>query len=110
MLISVILLRSKKMKNFKNLVEVVTGAASGIGRGLSERFLSEGMKVVLADIEEKALNNTACEFEEAGGDVLSVITDVSKQKDMEALAEKTLAKYGAVHVLCNNAGIDWLEF
>ena len=64
------------MKEFKGRVAVVTGAASGIGRGLAERFGAEGMKVVLADIEEQALRQAEAEMREKGVDVLGVQTDV----------------------------------
>jgi NAD(P)-dependent dehydrogenase (short-subunit alcohol dehydrogenase family) len=93
------------MKEFQGKVAVVTGAASGIGRALAERCAHEGMKVVLADIEEQALMQASQELKSTGTDILAVQTDVSKAGDMEALAQKTLATYGAVHLLFNNAGV-----
>jgi NAD(P)-dependent dehydrogenase (short-subunit alcohol dehydrogenase family) len=93
------------MKDFKDRVAVVTGAASGIGRGMAERFASEGMKVVLADVEEKALKQAEAEFREKGFDVVGVLTDVSKPEEMERLADETLNAFGKVHVVCNNAGV-----
>lgn len=93
------------MKEFKGKVAVITGAASGIGRGIAERCAQEGMKVVLADIEEKVLTQTEEEMKTAGAVVLAVLTDVSKASDIEALAQKTLHAFGTVHLLCNNAGV-----
>lgn len=93
------------MKDFKDKVAVVTGGASGIGRGLAERFGAEGMKVVLADVEEQALRQAEAEFREKGVDVLGVLTDVSKPEELEKLAQQTLNAFGAVHVVCNNAGV-----
>lgn len=93
------------MKVFKDKVALVTGGASGIGRGLAERFGAEGMKVVLADVEEGALRQAEAEFREKGVDVLGVQTDVSKPEDMEKLAQQTLDAFGGVHIVCNNAGV-----
>ena len=96
------------MKEFQGKVAVVTGAASGIGRGLAERCAQEGMKVVLADIEEQALMRASQELKATGGagtQVLAVQTDVSKATDVEALARKTMETYGAVHLVFNNAGV-----
>jgi len=93
------------MKEFKDRVAVVTGGASGIGRGMADRFGAEGMKVVLADIEEEALQRAEGEMREKGVDVIGVRTDVSKPEDMEKLAARTLEAFGAVHVVCNNAGV-----
>jgi NAD(P)-dependent dehydrogenase (short-subunit alcohol dehydrogenase family) len=93
------------MKEFRDRVAVVTGAASGIGRGLADRFAAEGMKVVLADVEEDALRQAEVEMRENGFDVLGVRTDVSKAGDVEKLAQQTLDAFGAVHILCNNAGV-----
>jgi len=93
------------MKDFTDKVAVVTGAASGIGRGMAEAFLAAGMKVVLADIEAPVLDATARALADAGGDVQAVRVDVTKADQVEDLARQTLRKYGAVHVLCNNAGI-----
>jgi NAD(P)-dependent dehydrogenase (short-subunit alcohol dehydrogenase family) len=93
------------MKEFGDKVAVVTGAASGIGRGLAERCMQEGMKVVLADIDETALAQTERELKDAGADVVAVRTDVSKFGDVDALAQRTLATFGAVHLLFNNAGV-----
>ena len=86
-------------------VAVVTGAASGIGFGLSERFASEGMRVVMADIEEPALAEAAEVLIGRGGEVLPVPTDVSRPEQVDALRDRTLETFGAVHVLCNNAGV-----
>ena len=86
-------------------VAVITGAASGIGRGLAERFAAEGMKVVLADVEEEALAKLAAALETKGATVLAVKTDVSNAADVENLAAQTLDTFGAVHILCNNAGV-----
>jgi NAD(P)-dependent dehydrogenase (short-subunit alcohol dehydrogenase family) len=86
-------------------VAVVTGAASGIGFGLSERFASEGMRVVMADIEEPALAEAAEVLIGRGGEVLPVPTDVSRPEQVDALRDRALETFGAVHVLCNNAGV-----
>jgi len=93
------------MKEFKDKVAVVTGAASGIGRGMAETFTAAGMKVVLCDIETQALEETTRSLRAVGADVHAVRTDVSKPDQVDDLARQTLRKYGAVHVLCNNAGI-----
>jgi NAD(P)-dependent dehydrogenase (short-subunit alcohol dehydrogenase family) len=86
-------------------VGVVTGAASGIGRGMAESFAAAGMKVVLGDVEADALRKTAEALRGTGADVHSVVTDVSKADQVQALADESLKKFGAVHVVCNNAGI-----
>ena len=84
---------------------VVTGAASGIGLALSERLAVEGMHVVMADVEEIALNSAAAALRADGASVLAVPTDVSRADDVEALAKETLSAFGGVHLLCNNAGV-----
>ena len=86
-------------------VAVITGAASGIGRGLAERFAAEGMKVVLADVEETALAELEAGLKAKGATVLTVRTDVSNATEVENLAARTLDVFGAVHILCNNAGV-----
>ncbi len=91
--------------DFTDKVAVVTGAASGIGRGLAEHCAKEGMKVVLADVEEHALLQAEKELKAAGASVISVVTDVSKAGDVEALAVKTIDAFGSVHLLFNNAGV-----
>jgi len=93
------------MKDFKDKVAVITGAASGIGRALAERCAREGMKVVLADVEPEALAQVEANLQAGGRTALAVRTDVSQAKDVEALAQKTLEAFGAVHLLCNNAGV-----
>lgn len=93
------------MTNFAGKVAVITGAASGIGRGIAVRCAREGMKIVLADIEQAALDSVERELKADGADVLAVITDVSMPQDIERLAEWTVAAYGGVHYLFNNAGI-----
>jgi len=86
-------------------VAVVTGAASGIGLGLSERFAAEGMSVVMADVEEPALAEAAAKLAAEGASVLAVRTDVSSAEQVEALRDEAVRAFGAVHVLCNNAGV-----
>jgi NAD(P)-dependent dehydrogenase (short-subunit alcohol dehydrogenase family) len=86
-------------------VAVVTGAASGIGLGLAERFAAEGMRVVLADVEEPALSKAAERVAANGASVLPVVTDVADRAAVGALRDAALSAYGAVHVVCNNAGV-----
>jgi len=93
------------MKDFKNKVAVITGAASGIGQGLAERCANEGMKVVISDVDEKRLRRLERKLNREGKQVLSVVADVSKASDVEELAKKTLERFGEVHLLFNNAGI-----
>jgi len=87
-------------------VAVVTGGGGGIGRALGERFLAEGMKVVLADIDEPLLAGTVGELAERHGDaVIGVPTDVSLLASVEALRDATVDAFGTAHLVCNNAGI-----
>lgn len=96
------------MEQLDGKVAVVTGAASGIGRALADRFAAEGMKVVLADVEEVALEAAAKELADGGAETLAVVTDVADAAAVDALAARTLEELGAVHVVCNNAGVGGL--
>ena len=90
------------MREFRDRVAVVTGGAAGIGKALAKAFLGEGMKVVIADVEEAALSATT---EELGGEVMGVVTDVSDPDSVRALADRVFDTHGACHILCNNAGV-----
>src|SRR5262245_19985845 len=93
------------MQDLKNKVAVVTGGASGIGRALADAFAGEGMRLVLADVETTALEAAAGELRARGAEVHPVVTDVSAAADVERLADEAFAAWGAVHVVCNNAGV-----
>lgn len=93
------------MKEFVGRVAVVTGGAGGIGRALIERFTDEGMKAVLADVVPEAVEQTTAELRAEGREVIGVTTDVTSLESVEALRDATLEAFGAVHIVCNNAGI-----
>jgi NAD(P)-dependent dehydrogenase (short-subunit alcohol dehydrogenase family) len=93
------------MRELRGKVAVVTGGASGIGRALVDRFATEGMQVVVADVEDAALATTERDLRERKVDVLTVKTDVSSAEQVQALADATVARFGKVHVVCNNAGV-----
>lgn len=84
---------------------VVTGGASGIGRAMGARFAQEGMRVVLADVVGESLDATVAELVDRGHDVTGVVADVTKYESVEALRDRAVGEYGAVHLLCNNAGV-----
>jgi NAD(P)-dependent dehydrogenase (short-subunit alcohol dehydrogenase family) len=86
-------------------VAVVTGAASGIGLALANRFARSGMKVVMADVEETRLEEAVSSVASPGLEVAGVPTDVSDELSVQALATRVTERFGAVHVLCNNAGV-----
>jgi len=93
------------MREFEGKVAVVTGAGQGIGRALVERFTDEGMKAVVADVVPELVEQTTAELRDEGRDVVGVVTDVTSLESVEALRDATLDAFGAVHVVCNNAGI-----
>lgn len=93
------------LTEFDGKVAVVTGAASGIGRAMCEKFATLGMRIVMADVEADRLRQSAEQIEATGADVLAVTTDVSRPDELSRLAESTLEHFGKVHVLCNNAGV-----
>jgi NAD(P)-dependent dehydrogenase (short-subunit alcohol dehydrogenase family) len=84
---------------------VVTGAASGIGRAMAQRFAAAGMRVALADREPDALRHAAADLRDRGADVVAVETDVRDPDAVEALAATVGESFGPVHLLCNNAGV-----
>ncbi len=93
------------MKEFAGKTAVVTGGASGIGKAMALRWGSLGMKVALADVEPDALQDTTLELQKQGIEVLPVVTDVREAEQVQALAEKSREAFGAVHLICNNAGV-----
>jgi NAD(P)-dependent dehydrogenase (short-subunit alcohol dehydrogenase family) len=86
-------------------VAVVTGGASGIGAALADRFAAEGVRLVIADVEEAALEKAVARLTEAGAEAIGVRTDVTSFESVDALADAAYAAYGVVHLLCNNAGV-----
>ena len=93
------------MKEVAGKVAFVTGGASGIGLAMVRAFTGAGMKVVIADIEEQAINTALAEFEDSNTEVIGITVDVNDRKGMEAAAKETEARFEKVHVLCNNAGV-----
>lgn len=93
------------MRHLEGKVAVVTGAASGIGRALAERFARERMKLALADIEEGPLAAARDALAKAGAEVIAVRTDVARGEEVEVLAQRTFEAFGTAHVICNNAGV-----
>jgi NAD(P)-dependent dehydrogenase (short-subunit alcohol dehydrogenase family) len=85
---------------------VITGAASGIGFALAERFARSGLDIVLADIEQEALDAAEQKLAALGVQTLAVRTDVSDEAAVQALAAAAVERFGAVHVVCNNAGVE----
>ena len=90
------------MKDFRDRVAVVTGGASGIGKALAKAFKADGAKVVIADVEQSALDRALGEL---GEGVIGFQTDVSKSESVQNLADRVFEAHGACHVLCNNAGV-----
>jgi NAD(P)-dependent dehydrogenase (short-subunit alcohol dehydrogenase family) len=93
------------MRELEARVAVVTGGASGIGRALAERFVADRMRVVLADVEEVPLAAAVAELEAGGASAVGVVADVASAADVEAIRDRALDAFGAVHVVCNNAGV-----
>jgi NAD(P)-dependent dehydrogenase (short-subunit alcohol dehydrogenase family) len=93
------------MDDLTGRVAVVTGGASGIGRAMAQRFAAEGMRVVLADVEAPALDAAVADLNSRGHDAIGVVTDVADFESVARLRDATLDTHGAVHVLCNNAGV-----
>jgi NAD(P)-dependent dehydrogenase (short-subunit alcohol dehydrogenase family) len=93
------------METLQGRVAVITGGASGIGRELCRRFARAGARLVVADVDEAGMEATVTAVRQAGGDAIMVKTDVSRLADVETLAERAFKEWGAVHVLCNNAGV-----
>jgi NAD(P)-dependent dehydrogenase (short-subunit alcohol dehydrogenase family) len=97
--------RGDAMDVLSGKVALVTGAASGIGLALARRFAQEGMKLVLADIEEAPLAAAVAEIRAGGASAIALRTDVMRESEVKHLAEAAFDAYGNVHVLCNNAGV-----
>src|SRR5665213_3069752 len=97
--------RRKTMKNFKGRTAVITGAGSGFGLEVARLAAGRGMRLVLADVQQDALDRSAAEMRALGADVLASKVDVSKADQVEALGAATLARFGAPNFVFNNAGI-----
>ena len=93
------------MKEFKDKTVVITGAASGIGYGLAERFAQEKMNVVLADIEQDALDAAVAKISDLGVEAVGIAVDVMDKNSVQSLAKQSIEAFGNIHILCNNAGV-----
>ena len=91
---------------FAGQVALVTGAAAGIGRATAQAFAEQGLKVVLADIDEAGIREGADSIRAAGGDAIAVRCDVTRDEEVKALIEQTLGQYGRLDYAFNNAGIE----
>jgi NAD(P)-dependent dehydrogenase (short-subunit alcohol dehydrogenase family) len=93
------------VKDFAGKVVVITGGASGLGREFANMACARGMKIVLADVEGNTLERAATELRAQGAEVLSMLCDVRKGPQVQALADKAVKRFGAVHLVFNNAGV-----
>lgn len=93
------------MNDLHGKTAVITGAASGIGKAMAQRFATAGMAVVACDVEEPALAACVADLEELGGEVVGVNLDVADADAVDAMATQAIERFGAVHVVCNNAGV-----
>ena len=93
------------MKDLEGRVAVVTGAASGIGLAMAKRFAQEGMRLVLADVEASALDDAHAAIRATGAQAIALPTDVMSEREVARLADAAFEAFGAVHLLCNNAGV-----
>ncbi|MFQ5533090.1 MAG: SDR family NAD(P)-dependent oxidoreductase, partial [Candidatus Methylomirabilales bacterium] len=91
------------MEHLKDRVAVVTGGASGIGRALALAFADEGVKVIVADVDEMGMAETVAAIKQRRGEARAVRADVSVLEDVQALADQAQAAFGRIHILCNNA-------
>ncbi|MEZ0151443.1 MAG: SDR family NAD(P)-dependent oxidoreductase [Candidatus Reddybacter sp.] len=94
------------MRDLAGKVAFITGGASGMGLGMARAFANEGMKLMLADVNEARLAEAEQEFKDKGIDVATIVCDVTKLEQVNAAANATVERFGKVHVLCNNAGIN----
>lgn len=93
------------MKDLVGKTAFITGAASGIGLGVATRLAQAGVKVMMCDIERQALDKALAELRRTNADVDAVVADVSLKSELQAAADATLARYGEVHIVHNNAGV-----
>lgn len=93
------------MDPFRDRVAVITGGAGGIGMAMARAFAQRGAKLVLADLDEQALQRSVNELQGAGAQALGVPTDVTRLESVQALAAAARAKFGGAHIICNNAGV-----
>jgi NAD(P)-dependent dehydrogenase (short-subunit alcohol dehydrogenase family) len=93
------------MQDLQGKVAVITGGASGIGRAVADKAVAAGMRVVLADIEQDPLQQAVADLTEAGAEAIGVLTDVADRASVEALRDRALERFCAVHLVHNNAGI-----
>ncbi|HTN07579.1 glucose 1-dehydrogenase [Agriterribacter sp.] len=93
------------MKSLENKVAIITGGGSGIGKAIALLYAAEGAKTVVSDINEAHGNAVADEIKKSGGEAFFIKADTASAEDNRKLVEQTLAKYGALHIAVNNAGI-----
>lgn len=93
------------MDNFEGKTAVVTGAASGIGLALAERFADARMQVVLADVQQDALDRAVAKLQQRQARVLGVLTNTMMEESVRTLADRAISEFGNVHIVCNNAGV-----
>src|SRR5579859_6353551 len=105
-MLSALMVKETVVREFAGKVAVVTGAAGGLGRALADRFAREGMRVVLADLEQATLDRAVGELRRQDYDVVGVRTDVAHLASVQDLARRALEAYGKIHVVCNNAGVE----
>ena len=99
------MLAHRAMDQFKDRVAVITGGAGGIGMAMARAFATRGAKLVLADLDAAALQRAQAELEGAGATVFGVQTDVTSLDSVQVLAAAARQRFGAVHIICNNAGV-----
>jgi NAD(P)-dependent dehydrogenase (short-subunit alcohol dehydrogenase family) len=93
------------MDPFRDRVAVVTGGAGGIGMAMARAFAARGARLVLADLDEEALASAEKELSGKGAEVLGVQTDVTRRESVGLLADMAVRRFGAAHIVCNNAGV-----